>query len=626
MNPAVTIVTRTKDRPRLLARAMASVLAQTYEDWEHIIVNDGGEPVGLEQLAKKHAEAYRGRLTVLHHETARGMQEAANAGIAAGQGAFLCLHDDDDSWAPEHLAAVVGFLDKAGPDSPYQGVIGRTELVEEKITAKGRIEELDRRPYIPLGEISLFRLGFENPFPPIAFCFRRRAYEAVGPFNPAFTVAGDYDFNFRFARRFEIGVLDDVTAFYHLRRDPAEKAEGNSVRLAAREHKLRYNELKNHYLREAGTELDASLALAFNAARYLVEIEWVAHETRQRVAGFEGALAAHGERLLDALAPQATARYREELLQLLHSLALSSERHAENLWKDLNERNRESTRAIEDLTGALARQNDRLPGVIQESLGDVGRESSLLALGERLDGLEKRDRGARIDEIRDRVEGLAAALDKVAADLWADLNARAREQTAAIENAGREQASSLGALGEAVRETAELVDRPGREAAFARLETELARQAETQNAHQAELRRELARQAETQTTHQAELRRELARQAETQTTHQAELRRELARQAETQKAQQAELRGELARQAQAGEAAREALSAEFRARHDALAQQLEKLTDHLTTLREDLETERESQRSLFGLGRLGLVWKRRPAAPPPGPPPPDAAP
>ena len=55
-----------------------------------------------------------------------------------------------------------------------------------------------REDHIPLDQVSLFRAGFENPFAPITFLFRRTAYEAVGPFNQDYTVLGDWDFHYRF--------------------------------------------------------------------------------------------------------------------------------------------------------------------------------------------------------------------------------------------------------------------------------------------------------------------------------------------------------------------------------------------------------------------------------------------
>ena len=50
-SPAISIITRTKNRALLLERTIMSVLAQTHEDWIHVIVNDGGDPVAVDATA-----------------------------------------------------------------------------------------------------------------------------------------------------------------------------------------------------------------------------------------------------------------------------------------------------------------------------------------------------------------------------------------------------------------------------------------------------------------------------------------------------------------------------------------------------------------------------------------------
>ena len=52
----VVVVTRTKDRPVLLRRAMESVLSQSFQDWVHVVVNDGGDPVPVDWLAAEYRD------------------------------------------------------------------------------------------------------------------------------------------------------------------------------------------------------------------------------------------------------------------------------------------------------------------------------------------------------------------------------------------------------------------------------------------------------------------------------------------------------------------------------------------------------------------------------------------
>ena len=262
MSYKVAIITRTKDRQVLLPRAVLSVINQTYSDWIHVIVNDGGCSEVVEQSVAAHRKAYGDRLKILHHKESMGMQSASNAGIAACESTYLVIHDDDDSWAPGYLEACVGYLKSAGPQSRYQGVIAHTERIYEETDNHGQPIEKYREDHIPLDQVSLFRAGFENPFAPIAFLFRRTAYEAVGPFNQDYTVLGDWDFHYRFLQQFEIGVVPEKLAYYHWRLKSAREEDANTVTAGIEEHKLRLNELSNSYLRE-----DFAKGLSFNLPR-----------------------------------------------------------------------------------------------------------------------------------------------------------------------------------------------------------------------------------------------------------------------------------------------------------------------------------------------------------------------
>lgn len=280
--PQVAIITRTRDRPVFLKRAIRSVLAQTYTDWVHVIVNDGGERTALETVTDPHRTAYDKRLQVIHQEN-MGMQTAANIGIAQSQSTYLVIHDDDDSWHPDFLKETVGFLEAKGPENPYQGVISETMRILEKMDPEGSLVEASRAPYVPLREVNLFRVGYENPFPPIAFLYRRAVHDHIGFFDPQWDLVADLDFNFRFLRSYEIGVIPRPLAYYHWRSDDsADSTAANSVTLRAAEHGRRLNELKNHYLREATTANEAAVALGFQIAAFAVENQWMTADIRDR--------------------------------------------------------------------------------------------------------------------------------------------------------------------------------------------------------------------------------------------------------------------------------------------------------------------------------------------------------
>lgn len=287
--PKVVVVTRTRDRKTLLRRAMQSVIGQSFEDWQHVVVNDGGNKDEVEGLATEFEQAYKGRLKILHLDHA-GMQAASNEAIKSTDSTFVCIHDDDDGWHPDFLNETISRLEELGVESSYQGIISKTVRILEEEQADGSFKEVEREPYVPLEQISLSRIGYENPFPPIAFVYRRKVHGEIGFFEPQWDLVADLDFNFRFLQRYNIEVVDKVLAHYHWRTASSQSANANTVTAAKGKHARLLNELKNHYLRNAATTEDALRAVEFLVSSFAVENQWMTGEIRERTIGFNQTL------------------------------------------------------------------------------------------------------------------------------------------------------------------------------------------------------------------------------------------------------------------------------------------------------------------------------------------------
>lgn len=101
----------TYSRPQLIGQAVSSVCAQSFQDWELIIVQDGSNPdtdcLLHEWLAKETRIRYCARGTV------GSIAEASNFGLAHARGEYVAILDDDDHWnLPDKLARQVDFLDR----------------------------------------------------------------------------------------------------------------------------------------------------------------------------------------------------------------------------------------------------------------------------------------------------------------------------------------------------------------------------------------------------------------------------------------------------------------------------------------------------------------------------------
>lgn len=105
--PRVSVIIPTFDRPQELREAVASVFAQTFQDFEVVVTVDGGGTSSVEALS----EFPEARMTVLTPQSRLGNAEARNLAIRSAKGELVALLDDDDFWKPEKLARQVALYD-----------------------------------------------------------------------------------------------------------------------------------------------------------------------------------------------------------------------------------------------------------------------------------------------------------------------------------------------------------------------------------------------------------------------------------------------------------------------------------------------------------------------------------
>lgn len=200
--PLVSIVVRTKDRPDLLAEAMASIAKSTYRRAEVVLVNDGGQPPKLPQV-------FPFPIVVVEMETNQGRAAAANAGVEAATGEYFCFLDDDDLMEPEHLETLVGLVGAAGVRVAYtDAAVGVYELAP----GHGWREVERRLPYSRDFDPDL--LLVDNYIPFNTLMIERALFEEVGRFDSEFAFFEDWEFLIRLAAAARFHHLPRVTAEY----------------------------------------------------------------------------------------------------------------------------------------------------------------------------------------------------------------------------------------------------------------------------------------------------------------------------------------------------------------------------------------------------------------------------
>lgn len=245
--PKVSVITRTRNRPQLLKRAVASVSAQTFQDYEHIIVNDAGDRSPVEEVVAHVDPAAREKIRILHREVSTGMEAASNAAFDTAQGEFVAIHDDDDSWSPLFLERTVEYLE-ANP--ACVGVATRCEVVYEVLDDEGRPTETGRELLATdKSAWTLIDTLAASYSPPIAQLVRRSVAQAIGRWDESMKTQGDWDFSIRLLSQGPAGFLDgDPLSFWHHRIDATGHA-GNSIYTDPQDHVNANMRVRDRYLR-----------------------------------------------------------------------------------------------------------------------------------------------------------------------------------------------------------------------------------------------------------------------------------------------------------------------------------------------------------------------------------------
>jgi len=205
ISPRVSVIIPTYNRPGLLRETLTSVAAQTFRDFEIIVVDDGSTVPGVNDVCQGFLQC-----RYFHQENA-GRSAARNRGIAAATGDYVAFVDDDDLWKPEKLDRQVCFLDM----HPDIGLVhGPVEVIDENGKSIGE-RMMATHPDWYSGDVFRYLLVgcvVASPTP----LMRRGVFDRCGLFDCNLNSSEDHEMWIRIAYKYSFGYIPEVLAYYRV--------------------------------------------------------------------------------------------------------------------------------------------------------------------------------------------------------------------------------------------------------------------------------------------------------------------------------------------------------------------------------------------------------------------------
>ena len=237
--PKVTVVITTYNRAGLLPRAVESVLAQTYTDYEIIIVDDCSSDNTQEVIAGFDDP----RIHSFRHERNRGLSAARNTALFNARGEYVALLDDDDEWLPMNLELRVRRFDSA---SSKVGLVYGWRVVVDDSTGKVR----PHTRHTLEGDLFEYLLALNYIAGSPDLMVRLSAAQEIGGFDENVPLSEDLLFLTQIAQRFHIAVVPHVISRQH-----AEHGHGRMTDLSF-EGCLNHARFRRIYMHIFADELD----------------------------------------------------------------------------------------------------------------------------------------------------------------------------------------------------------------------------------------------------------------------------------------------------------------------------------------------------------------------------------
>jgi glycosyltransferase involved in cell wall biosynthesis len=202
--PKVSVIIPTYNRVEYIARAIDSVLNQTYQDFEIIVIDDGSTDQTKEKLIP-----YKDKIKYVYQENG-GISEARNRGIQESTGKYLAFLDSDDWWLSEKLAEQVNILDT----HPTVGIVySRMPIINEKG------ETIGMKPSGVSGKNFKELIEVWGDLPTSTVMTRKECFDKTGLFDKFLPPMEDIDMWLRISRFYDLYEIEGKILACYFRHD-----------------------------------------------------------------------------------------------------------------------------------------------------------------------------------------------------------------------------------------------------------------------------------------------------------------------------------------------------------------------------------------------------------------------
>ena len=202
--PIFSIVVPTYNQAQFLPEALDSILSQTYDNWEAVVVNDGSTDE-TPQVLKNYAEK-DSRIRIVN-KTNGGVASALNQGIEKSRGQWICWLSSDDMFEPDKLEAHLQAIEE-NPDIRFFHT--NYFLFDEQRHLKCELKS-DPRESVPPVELQVLKLFETNYINGISIAIHREVFESIGYFDEKYRNGQDFDMWLRINALYRAFYIDRKT-------------------------------------------------------------------------------------------------------------------------------------------------------------------------------------------------------------------------------------------------------------------------------------------------------------------------------------------------------------------------------------------------------------------------------